>query len=51
MNTKSSGEKVLEPNFSEIIKKAYEKGVSDQEITVKEMIENLKGDLKNIMIG
>ncbi|NHM30038.1 hypothetical protein [Neobacillus terrae] len=50
MNTKSSGDKAGQPDYSEIIKKAYEKGVNEQDITLQEMIENIKYELKSIMI-
>jgi hypothetical protein len=35
----------LRSDFSEIIRKAYEKGISDGTITVEKMIEDLKLDL------
>ncbi|MEH7130263.1 hypothetical protein V7103_18895 [Neobacillus drentensis] len=38
-------------NFSEIIKRAYEKGVNENEITLERLMEELKADLKNLMVG
>ncbi|MEH7307556.1 hypothetical protein [Neobacillus drentensis] len=38
-------------NFSEIVRKAYETGVSENEITVEKLIADLKADLKNLMVG
>jgi hypothetical protein len=35
----------LRSDFSEIIRKAYEKGISDGTITVEKMIEDLKLEL------
>jgi hypothetical protein len=38
-------------NFSEIVKKAYEKGRNEDDITLSKLIEELKLDLKNMMIN
>lgn len=38
-------------NFSEIVRKAYETGVNENEITVEKLIADLKADLKNLMVG
>ncbi|MCM2535791.1 hypothetical protein NDK43_30320 [Neobacillus pocheonensis] len=38
-------------DFSEVIKKAYEKGINENEITVSELINVLKAELKNILIS
>lgn len=46
-----TGEKASLHGFSEIIKKAYEKGHNEQEITVLKLIEDLKIDLKNMMVN
>jgi hypothetical protein len=35
----------LQSDFSELIRRAYEKGISDGTITVEKMIEELKLDL------
>ncbi|WP_175384496.1 hypothetical protein [Bacillus sp. FJAT-27225] len=37
--------------FFEILKKAYEKGVTETEMTTRKMIEELKLDLKNMPIA
>ena len=38
-------------NFSEIVRKAYETGVNEREITLEQLIADLKADLKNLMVG
>ncbi|WP_155928959.1 hypothetical protein [Bacillus sp. UNC41MFS5] len=38
-------------NFSEIVRKAYETGVNEHEITLEKLIADLKADLKNLMVG
>ncbi|MEH7084435.1 hypothetical protein V7139_17100 [Neobacillus drentensis] len=38
-------------NFSEIVRKAYETGVNEREITLEKLIADLKADLKNLMVG
>ncbi|MDQ0200755.1 hypothetical protein [Neobacillus ginsengisoli] len=38
-------------DFSEIIKKAYEKGLKENEITVDKLIKELKADLKHMIIS
>ncbi|WP_156424359.1 hypothetical protein [Bacillus sp. FJAT-27445] len=45
-NSKKDGQSV----FLEIMKKAYEKGRTETEMTSKKMIEDLKVDLKNMPI-
>ncbi|WML46203.1 hypothetical protein [Neobacillus sp. PS3-40] len=35
----------VQSNFSEIVKKAYEIGISDRAITVQKLIEDIKSDL------
>ncbi|MDN3019167.1 hypothetical protein PH210_23625 [Paenibacillus sp. BSR1-1] len=37
-------------DFSEIVKKAYEKGVNENEMTLEKLIEDIKADLKNLMV-
>ncbi|MCM3569401.1 hypothetical protein [Neobacillus mesonae] len=37
--------------FFEIVKKAYEKGRNNKEVTLEEIMEELKTDLRNLMIG
>jgi hypothetical protein len=34
-----------------IVKKAYEKGLNESEITLEKLIEDLKIDLRNMMIN
>jgi hypothetical protein len=41
----------LQSDFSEIIRKAYEKGLSDGTITVEKMIEELKLDLMKMKVN
>jgi hypothetical protein len=38
-------------NFSEIIKKAYEKGISESDVTIQKLMEDLKTDLKKLIIN
>lgn len=44
-----SKEYKLQSDFSEIIKKAYEKGISDDTITIQKLIEDIKLDLQKVM--
>lgn len=37
-------------DFQEIVKKAYEKGVNEHEMTLEKLIEDIKADLKNLMV-
>ncbi|NEX78195.1 hypothetical protein G4Z05_04725 [Bacillus thermocopriae] len=37
-------------DFAEILKKAYEKGMNEAEITVEKLIEELKADLKHLLV-
>ncbi len=37
--------------FVAIVKKAYEKGRNETELTLDQLMEDLKADLKNIVIG
>lgn len=36
--------------FSEIVKKSYEKGLKDSNLTVHKLLEDLETELKNIMV-
>ena len=36
--------------FSEIIKKAYDKGMNETEITLEKLIEDIKADLEQLVI-
>ena len=38
-------------NFSEIVRKAYETGLYEHEITLEKLLADLKADLKNLMVG
>jgi hypothetical protein len=40
----------LQSDFSEIVKKAYEKGISDGTITVEKLIEDIKSDLLKMKV-
>jgi hypothetical protein len=46
---KESSSNVID--FSEIVKKAYDKGLNEQELTVEKLMEDLKADLKSLVIG
>lgn len=39
----------VKDDFSKIVKKAYELGINDKEITVQKIIEDLKQDLRQII--
>ncbi len=36
-------------DFSEIVKKAYDRGLNENEITLEKLMEDLKADLKNLV--
>ncbi|MCH6269424.1 hypothetical protein [Neobacillus citreus] len=36
-------------DFSEIVKKAYDKAILDNEISLNQLIEDLKADLKHLV--
>jgi hypothetical protein len=36
-------------DFSEIVKKAYDKGVNENEITLEKIMEELKADLRQLV--
>jgi hypothetical protein len=38
-------------DFSTIVKKAYERGLNENEMTLEKIINELKADLKNMMIN
>ncbi|WP_409272406.1 hypothetical protein V1499_21365 [Neobacillus sp. SCS-31] len=46
-NSKTDGQSI----FKEILKKAYVRGCTENEMTSKKMIEDLKVDLKNMPIA
>ncbi|MEH7180563.1 hypothetical protein [Neobacillus vireti] len=48
-NVKSESSK--QADFSRLLKKAYEKGLNENELTLEKIIEDLKADLKNMMIN
>lgn len=41
----------IQANFAEIVKKAYERGLKEDEVTVLKLIEELKADLKQLVIS
>jgi hypothetical protein len=38
-------------DFTRIVKKAYDKGINENGMTLEKIIEELKADLKNMMIS
>jgi len=38
-------------DFSEILKRAYDKATNENDLTIDKLIEELKADLKNLVIG
>jgi hypothetical protein len=51
VSAKSKGNNSKQADFSQIVKKAYEKGVNENEMTLEKIMEELKADLKNMMIS
>ena len=37
-------------DFSEIVKKAYDKGVNETEITLEKLLEDIKADLRQLVV-
>lgn len=37
-------------DFTAIVKKAYDKGVNENEITLEKLLEELKADLKQLVV-
>ncbi|WP_160725755.1 hypothetical protein [Bacillus sp. USDA818B3_A] len=37
-------------DFSQIVRKAYEKGVNESELTLEKLIEDIKTDLRQLVI-
>ena len=37
-------------DFSDVVKKAYDKGINDSEITLELLMEELKADLKQLVV-
>jgi hypothetical protein len=50
MGNKSNKEEYSSNEFSTIVKKAYERGVNEQEITVAKLLEDLKIDLLRMKV-
>jgi hypothetical protein len=38
-------------NFLEIVKKAYDNGTNEHEMTLEKLMADLKADLKSLMVG
>ncbi|MCD4838324.1 hypothetical protein LRS37_05440 [Neobacillus sedimentimangrovi] len=51
MNRKQERTNQANVEFTRIVKKAYEKGVNETEITVEELLEDIKRDLKQIVMN
>jgi hypothetical protein len=49
----SKGNKVTASNvdFSEIVKRAYEKGLTENELTIDQLMTDLKAELRNLVAG
>jgi hypothetical protein len=45
MGSDNSKKEILLNGFSDIVKKAYDRGINDQGVTVHKLIEDLKIDL------
>jgi hypothetical protein len=51
LNHKQESTNQANVDFTKIVKKAYEKGVNETEMTVGKLLEDLKRDLKQIVIS
>jgi hypothetical protein len=49
--SKAEGSSPKQVDFSMIVKKAYERGLNENEMTLEKIIAELKTDLKNMMIN
>jgi hypothetical protein len=49
--SKAEGNGSNQVDFSTIVKKAYERGLNENEMTLEKIINELKTDLKNMMIS
>ncbi|MGG3560544.1 hypothetical protein ABES03_02685 [Neobacillus rhizosphaerae] len=47
---RKAGKSANTVDFSEIVKKAYDKGVNENEITLEKLMEELKADLKQLVV-
>jgi hypothetical protein len=47
---RKTGKNANTVDFSEIVKKAYDKGVNENEITLEKLMEELKADLKQLVV-
>ncbi|WHY00432.1 hypothetical protein [Neobacillus sp. DY30] len=47
--TKAKGGSSKQVDFSMIVKKAYERGLTENEMTLEKILAELKSDLKNII--
>lgn len=51
MDRKEVANNTQKVDFVEIVKRAYERGINETEITVEKLIEDLKADLKPLVVG
>jgi hypothetical protein len=49
--SKAKGCSSKQVDFSMVVKKAYERGLNENEMTLEKIIAELKTDLKNMMIS
>ncbi|WP_180953611.1 hypothetical protein [Bacillus sp. T33-2] len=49
MKTEEKTVEIDQKQFFDAIKKAYDKGMNEKEITVKKIVEDLTIDLKNVI--
>jgi hypothetical protein len=49
MNNKNSEAVICQESFQEIIKKAYDRGTTETQITVGKLLDDLIGDLKELI--
>ncbi|MEH7111495.1 hypothetical protein V7124_03825 [Neobacillus niacini] len=50
MGEKNSKEEISDNEFSDIVKKAYDRGMSDHGMTVQQLLADLKNDLLKLKV-
>ncbi|WML41560.1 hypothetical protein RCG19_07890 [Neobacillus sp. OS1-2] len=50
MERNAKGKSLNSADFSEIVKKAYDKGVNETEMTLEKLLEDIKADLKQLVV-
>ena len=50
MERNAKGNSSNSADFSDIVKRAYEKGVNESEITLEKLLEDIKADLRQLVV-